>query len=101
MRRRKQPFTTPIASWFFDPRRPCAFVDEALSPTALRAAHLFDPGVVERLRRELALAPAGSVDRLRRELVLMLVLSTQLVHTLFVDGHDRPASRFALPEPWS
>jgi asparagine synthase (glutamine-hydrolysing) len=96
-RRRKQPFMTPIEDWFFAPSRP-AFVDEALSPRALRDAGLFAPDVVTRMRGELARAPRGHADRFRRELVLMLVLGTQLLHRMFVadfrpDAHTQ--SRFA------
>lgn len=98
-RRRKQPFTTPIAPWFFGPGAP-DFVDEALSPRALTEAGLFEPRVVARLRRELDQAPVHSAARLQRELVLMLVLSTQLVERLFVQGRDRPSPRFTLGAPW-
>ena len=103
VKRRKQPFTTPISSWFFGDgsSRPPPFVEDALSHGSLRAAGLFDVSIVERLRRELSGSPAHSADRLRRELVLMLVLGTQLVHSLFVLGRDRPSPRFSLPEPWS
>jgi asparagine synthase (glutamine-hydrolysing) len=99
-RRRKQPFTAPIAPWFFAPGAP-GFVDELLSPRALADAGLFEPSVVARLRDELDRAPAHSAARLQRELVLMLVLSTQLVERLFVRGLDRPTPRFALGPPRS
>ena len=102
VKRRKQPFVTPIASWFFGGggARVPPFVEDALSADSVRAAGLFAPAIVERLRRELAASREHSADRLRRELVLMLVLGTQLVHALFVRGHDQPSPRFALPEPW-
>jgi asparagine synthase (glutamine-hydrolysing) len=102
VKRRKQPFVTPIASWFFGGggARVPPFVEDLLSADSLRAAGLFAPAIVERLRRELAASREHSADRLRRELVLMLVLGTQLVHALFVRGHDQPSPRFALPEPW-
>lgn len=40
--------------------------------------------------------PAGHVSRFRLELLLLLVLSTQLLQRLFVQGRDRPAIRFPL-----
>jgi asparagine synthase (glutamine-hydrolysing) len=85
VRRTKRPFTTPIRDWFFAPGAP-AFVDEELSPAALRDAGLFAPEVVARLRRALARAPRGHVDELRLELVLVLVLGAQLLHRRFVAG---------------
>ena len=41
LQRRKQPFMTPVAPWFFAPGAP-AFVDAALSKTALEDAGLLD-----------------------------------------------------------
>jgi asparagine synthase (glutamine-hydrolysing) len=97
--RRKQPFMTPIAEWFFAPNAP-AFVDEAVSPRALRDAGLFAPEVVARLLAELragrGLAAEGQFRRLRLELVLMLVLGAQLLHRLFVADFHADRGRFPL-----
>lgn len=82
-RRRKQPFMTPVAPWFFSTGAPPA-VEEAMTREALRDAELFAPDVVERMRAALSEAPARSAMRLRLELVLMQVLGTQLLHRLFV-----------------
>jgi len=101
--RRKQPFMTPIADWFFGPRAP-AFVHDALSPRALRDAGLFAPAVVARhleaLRRGQGGAAEGHFGRLRLELVLMLVLGSQLLHRLFVADfrHDRGPFRLRRAE---
>jgi asparagine synthase (glutamine-hydrolysing) len=81
-RRRKQPFMTPIAEWFFHPGAP-PFVEDAMSTQALRDEGLFAPDVVAKLRRALEGAPAHHVTRVRLELVLMLVLGTQLLARSF------------------
>jgi len=86
-RRRKQPFMTPIAGWFFSDPLPDE-VAAALAPDALRDAGVFAPAVVARLLAELAAAPAHHIRRTRLELVLMLVLGVQLVHRLFVADFD-------------
>jgi asparagine synthase (glutamine-hydrolysing) len=88
-RRRKQPFVTPVKEWFFSPRAP-AWVGEALSDEAVRAAGLFDPAVVGALRRRLDAVDERHIDRVRLELVLMLVLGTQLLERQFVAGSMRP-----------
>lgn len=86
--RRKQPFMTPVRSWFFASRAP-EFVTDSLSPRALTDSGLFAPDVVARLRAALDRSTAGSLEGLRLELVLMLVLGTQLLHRLFVAGESR------------
>ncbi|MBX3270226.1 MAG: asparagine synthase (glutamine-hydrolyzing) [Sandaracinaceae bacterium] len=93
-RRKKQPFATPIAPWFFSEGAP-PFVDEALSERAVRDLGLFDPREVAALRAELAAAPPTHVDHLRRELVLSLVLGTQLLARQHTRGLDVPPARFA------
>jgi asparagine synthase (glutamine-hydrolysing) len=82
--RRKQPFMTPIAPWFFGPGRP-AFVDQMLSKESLESAGLFDPETVALLRTELNQARAHTADRFRREMILMLILGSQLLWSQFVN----------------
>lgn len=82
-RRTKRPFVVPVREWFFGPGAP-EFVEESLSDRAVREAALFAPEVVRSLRARLASAPGGHIDRVRLELTLMLVLSAQLLHRLFV-----------------
>jgi hypothetical protein len=93
---------TPIGPWFFDDRAPHGatdFVRDALSRRALTDAGLFAPDVALRLRDDLRRAPRGHVTRVRLELVMMLVLSTQLLHRLFVAEATRfPAPRVVLRE---
>ncbi|MBI3555120.1 MAG: asparagine synthase (glutamine-hydrolyzing) [Deltaproteobacteria bacterium] len=93
--RKKKPFMTPIAPWFFQTAAP-PFVREALSKRALDDAGLFAADVVGRLLTDLERAPPYHVERFRRELVLMLILGTQLLARQFVQGLDRPAPRFEL-----
>ena len=83
VRRRKQPFMTPVRDWFFSDGSP-EWVRSELARGAVEDAGLFDPGVVETLRASLDGSQAGSLERLRLELVLMLVLGTQLLHRRFV-----------------
>ncbi len=83
VRRRKQPFLTPVRDWFFSPGAP-PLVDEALSPRRLEEAGLFAPEVVARLRAALDAAPSRTLQQLRLELVLMLVVGSQLLHERFV-----------------
>ncbi len=87
--RRKQPFYTPIKSWFFAERRP-EYVDELLSERALRESGLFAPEVVASLRTALDHAPERHLVRMQLEWLLILVLGTQLLHRLFVT--DFPAA---------
>lgn len=88
VRRRKQPFMTPVRPWFFSAKAP-AFVEECLSGRALSDAGLFAPEAVARLRSALDRSVPGSLEGIRLELVMMLVLGTQLLHRLFVAGEAR------------
>jgi asparagine synthase (glutamine-hydrolysing) len=83
VRRRKQPFMTPVRDWFFSPGAP-PWVAEALSPTSVADAGLFDPETVTALRGKLDRSVDRSLQRIRLELVLMLVLGSQLLHRRFV-----------------
>jgi asparagine synthase (glutamine-hydrolysing) len=65
-RRRKQPFMTPIAPWFF-----------AHTPEALRAPRIFDPEEVARALQRLPAAKGW--ERRGLELRLMLMLGTELL----------------------
>ena len=83
VRRKKQPFMTPVRDWFFSPGAP-PWVRDELAPASIADAGLFDPATVAALRGKLDRSADGSLDRLRLELVLMLVLGTQLLHRRFV-----------------
>jgi asparagine synthase (glutamine-hydrolysing) len=94
--RRKRPFMAPIGPWFFSAAAP-TFVEDELAPDSVRAAGLFAPAVVSRLREELARAPAPHVRRARLEVMLLAILGTQLLHRQFVrDFQPANHQRFSL-----
>lgn len=86
---KKRGFYTPISAWFFTPQR-YTELEPYLSPDALRRCGLFAPNVVDALYRRLnALGtPTNLNDNYRVmqiEWVLFTVLSTQILHRLFVE----------------
>lgn len=85
--RKKQPYRAPDALCFFGRDAP-AYVGEALSETALRAANVFDPHSVARLVSKCrAQSEAGSGDLSNSDnMALVGVLSTQLLHQQFVSS---------------
>ena len=83
VRRRKQPFMTPVREWFFADGSP-EWVRTELAEPAVADAGLFDPATVTSLRARLERSREGSLERIRVEMVLMLVLGTQLLHRRFV-----------------
>jgi len=85
--RRKQPYRAPIHPAFL--ARPLDYVEELLSPEAIRAGGVFDPGRVARLVRK---CRAGTRVGEGDDMALVGVLSTQLLLHLFVDNFPpRPA----------
>ncbi|RWB08335.1 MAG: asparagine synthase (glutamine-hydrolyzing) [Mesorhizobium sp.] len=87
--RKKQPYRAPNALCFMGDSAP-AYVREALSETALRAANVFDPNSVARLLDKCA-AKTGDGDLSNSDnMALVGVLSTQLLHQQFVAS--RPSS---------
>ncbi|RLC64931.1 MAG: asparagine synthase (glutamine-hydrolyzing) [Chloroflexota bacterium] len=80
--RAKRPYRAPIHRSFFGPGAP-AYVDELLSPEAIRAAGYFHPPAVARLVKK-----AQSTHPLseRDNMALAGVLSTQLLHRQFVEN---------------
>jgi len=80
LQRPKQPYRAPIAASFFGPQAP-EYVEECLSPTAIRQAGIFDPLNVSRLEKKGREGfPLGETD----EMALMGIISTQLLYALFV-----------------
>jgi len=84
--RPKQPYRAPIHRAFFGENTP-EYLPELLSDKALREAGLFNPAAVARLARK-AQTSAGlsEVD----EMALVGILSTQLVHRMFVEAFEAP-----------
>ena len=93
--RTKQPYRAPDAVSFFDPaqrRARMPYVDEALSPGAIRDAGLFDSTAVGMLVDK---ARNGRTIGSRDNMALVGILSTQLWHDQFIrsQGAGLDASR--------
>ncbi len=85
---KKKAFYTPIREWFFTPDQQ-EQLERYLSADALSACGLFNPTRVNELRGRLAAtaAPTNMNDYYRAmqlEWVMMLVLTTQILHDQFV-----------------
>lgn len=78
--RRKQPYRAPIHSSFFD--QPPEYVESLLSQDAIRSSGIFAPEAVARLARK---CQAGARVSEGDDMALVGVLSTQLLHQMFVD----------------
>jgi len=79
--RRKQPYRAPIHPAFF--AQPLDYVQALLAPEALRACGIFDPDAVARLGQK---CRAGAKISEGDDMALVGVISTQLLHHLFVDN---------------
>ncbi len=85
-RRPKRPYRAPIHRGFFHPGMP-EYVRELLSPERVKRAGLFHPGAVSQLVSKIdAGRRLGETD----DMALAGILSTQLVHRMFVESF-RPA----------
>jgi len=83
LRRKKRPFFTPIREWFFADPVP-DFVEDSLSPGAIKRAGMFDDRFVHQCREQLRREPAGTLMRHQLEWTLLLVLGSQVLHRQFV-----------------
>ena len=86
---KKRGFYTPISAWFFTPER-MAELHPYLSREALIKTDLFDPDRVRLLQRELKNMPASadmdtSYRSTQLEWTLFTVLTTQILHQLYVE----------------
>lgn len=79
--RRKQPYRAPIHPAFF--AQPLAHVETLLSPEAIQASGIFNPIAVARLVRK---CRGGTRVSEGDDMALVGVISTQLLHHLFVDN---------------
>jgi asparagine synthase (glutamine-hydrolysing) len=85
--RPKQPFRAPIHRSFFNAEK-LDYVQELLSPAAIRSAGLFNPATVGQLTAKLERGlPLGETD----DMALVGVLSTQLVFDQFLSHFPKPA----------
>jgi len=86
IRRTKQPYRAPDSASFFDASRPLPYVTELLSPASLKRAGYFDPALVQRLVEKCRQGRAiGFADNQ----AFVGILSTMLVHEMFVEGRGR------------
>jgi asparagine synthase (glutamine-hydrolysing) len=85
-RRPKRPYRAPIHRSFFNGATP-DYVRDLLSPESIKASGLFKSGPVEQLVRKIE---NGSTIGETDDMALVGVLSTQLVHHLFVKHFRRP-----------
>ena len=79
--RRKQPYRAPIHPAFFV--QPLDYVEDLLSPEAVRASSIFHPDAVARLLHKCRTRARVSEGD---DMALAGVLSTQLLHHLFVEN---------------
>jgi asparagine synthase (glutamine-hydrolysing) len=81
LRRRKQPYRAPDGRCFFDAGAP-AYVNELLSPCAVKKHGIFDAQAVSVLVNKFRTGKAGSV---KDDMALVGVLSTQLLASQFIN----------------
>ncbi len=91
-RRRKQPYRAPIAPAFLSD--PPEYVETLLSAEAIRAAGVFDPQSVARLVHK---CRSGAHISEPEEMALVGIISTQLLHHLFVEQFPPAPVRPAAP----
>lgn len=89
--RHKQPYRAPDIPAFFNGTPP-EYVSELLSESKVRNAGYFDPQKVELLVKK---ARQGQAIAYRDNMALVGILSTQIWHHHFVDGHARNTKRVA------
>lgn len=95
LHRDKQPYRAPDVSPFFGGVEP-EWLQEVVSPEAVANAGVFDPRQTEGLLakcRRLGNRPMGNTDSMR----VMALISTQLLHSLFIKGNAPVRPR--PPEP--
>jgi asparagine synthase (glutamine-hydrolysing) len=93
--RQKQPYRAPNAQCFVAGDAP-AYVREALSEPALRAANVFDPGSVARLLGKCQASTTGQDLSNSDNMALVGVLSTQLLHQQFIASRPGGTRKIAL-----
>jgi asparagine synthase (glutamine-hydrolysing) len=85
-RRPKRPYRAPVHRSFFNDAK-LDYVLDLLSPASLKGSGFFKPGPIEALVRKIQNGAAvGETD----DMALAGILSTQLVHQLFVKDFRRP-----------
>ena len=82
--RPKQPYRAPISGCFMGNSSP-DYVEELLSEPSIRKAGYFHPGRVSKLK-EKCRRQNGNLTSERENMALVGILSTQLVHHLFIEN---------------
>ena len=88
VQRPKQPYRAPIADSFLGPNAP-AYVHQVLSEAEVRQAGIFLPEAVSRLIKK---AASGRSLSETDNMALVGILSTQLVHQMFVQQFGERAN---------
>jgi asparagine synthase (glutamine-hydrolysing) len=94
--RKKQPYRAPVVRPFFWPSVP-PYVEEVLSPRAVRAAGIFDPAPVEQLLAKCRAAGGAGMSN-SDEMAFCSVLSVQLLDRDLIRG-ERLAAALADAAP--
>lgn len=94
-RRVKKPYRAPIHRSFFDPQ-PLDFVTDLLSEDVIQKKGLFEPQAVTRLKQK-ALSGANLTEV--EDMALVGILSTQLVHELFVEKTNAVQAHHPFNQP--
>jgi asparagine synthase (glutamine-hydrolysing) len=81
----KQPYRSPDSASFFRDGEPLAYVAQLLGPEAIRRAGYFDAAAVELLVKK---CRAGKVVGFADNMALVGILSTMLMHELFINGES-------------
>ncbi len=94
-RRTKRPYRAPIQASFLSLATGLEYVDDLLSPDAIRRSEYFNPSTVEMLLRKARRgAQLGEIE----EMGLVGILSTQLLDRNFVQRQGLPAPDTDLPD---
>jgi asparagine synthase (glutamine-hydrolysing) len=89
--RPKHPYRAPISGCFFNDKPP-EYVAEMLSETCIKKAGYFDAAKVEKLAAKCE-QRAGQLLSERENMALVGILSTQLLHQLFIEEFPSASSR--------
>jgi asparagine synthase (glutamine-hydrolysing) len=94
VKRSKQAYRAPILSAFLSADKP-DYVKELLSESGIRTVGIFDPTVVHNLLAKFNSTMYSESDTM----ALTAILSTQLIHSMFVSNHYKPEKYETLLEP--
>ena len=86
-KRPKRPYRAPVHRSFFNEATP-DYVRELLSPESIKRSGYFKPGAVEHLVRKIT---GGGTLGETDDMALVGILSTQLLHELFIKSFRAPA----------